>query len=373
MPYNKIPGYWIETIPNLHQAMNNVAPTGNPTGNVIDALNEHIQMCGRLAISEGAQSVAFDTNSRIIFRTGTGNIFTEATSVITVGIQDVDLANGPPPRGDGTYDVFGVIPSATYADIANSTTYAVPMTSGTKTLSHGDLISIKIEFTTFTASDTVRIQGLNLSGNITHSAQSILNTLSNSVAVVPLVLDFEGDNSVVGVLDFVVPPIETFGANIVFGSGVEHGMLFRMANNRKIDGVWFDMGLTDGINCEVYLYTDPLGTPSGTLLGTHDGDVFVSSAGVRPTHLYFPPVELFAGVDYVIAVKSLGTSTHMPSFGVNHINHLTHFRAFGGTNKRCTRSGGSGAFSVTENELFYWGVHVSHIDAPPGGIYQLGI
>src|SRR5262245_26752481 len=116
---------WVETIPRVRTDFAGTSPTFlNQTARVIDALNESIELSGKLIITNEATGVAFDTNSKIILRSGTGNVFTQATSVIRVGLQNTDAANGPPARGDGTFDVYGDLPSATYADIADSTTYS---------------------------------------------------------------------------------------------------------------------------------------------------------------------------------------------------------------------------------------------------------
>lgn len=380
MAYVDIPGAWIGNIERDYASLLTGAPAILPTTSIMDAANEAIMVCGRLWLSNRATGVAFDTNSRIIFRTGTGNVFVEATSVLTIGIQAIDKTNGPPERGDGTYRVLGVIPSVTYADIANSTTYLAPMTTvnSATTLSHGDEICIKLELTTFTATDTVRIQcaptqatsgGLGTGPFTNNVVTQFVSAAYGLLAGVPcpFLLDFEGDNSVIGYIDTGVPMVESFGTPVAFNNGSEHGMLFRPAVKMKLDAFWVSMLVADGINCEAYIYTDPLGTPAGTLIGTIDGDA-TASANYRPILIPCAPIEFAAATDYVFAIRSLGTSITSAPVVFNHINHVAHFGGFGVTDVRVSRViSGNPAFTTTAGQQLFWGARQSAIDDGAGG------
>ena len=72
-----------------------------------------------------------------------GPAFSNGSTNLRIGLQDVTPATG---FEDGTFDVYADLVGGTDT-IAEDVILATPMESGTKTVTHGDLLAIAIEMT----------------------------------------------------------------------------------------------------------------------------------------------------------------------------------------------------------------------------------
>lgn len=371
MAYVDVPGAWVENIARSREEFTGTSTPStllNATARVLDLTGETYEMVGHLNITGRATNVAFDTLSRIIWRTGTGLVVAGATPV-TIGIQPVSLTAGPPAQGTGTYDVSATVALNTLAD---STTYKTAMTTGTKTLSHGDVVSVRWTMGTRAGTDALFIQSfLNASSSaITNYGHTVpvLNLAATTSAPCPCVLDFEGDETVLGLVEMNYPHFQTISALQTYNLNDEFGMIVRPPVKCKVDGFWITARQADAINYELYFVTDPLGASPGlTLLKTLDGDSTAVASAHRAHVHYFPAVELLANTDYAFVVRSLGASGVFAHFATaNDIRHIGHFYGFGVNDRRCTRTGATGAFTASANDQHFYGLHVCAWDNGAG-------
>lgn len=340
------------------------------TSLLLDALNESVQLVGRLSITDQAAGVAFNSASKIHWRSGT-TVTWNADSVLTVGLQDVDLTTGPSGRGDGTFDVSATISGA--GSIVSSTSYATPMTVGAKTLSHGDMVAAKFELTTLGTTPALKLQAFNFAAVSGLLAFTTLNNVVSTRSLFPLVLDFVGDGTVLGVFDRGYPEVLTIPAQVSFGAGVEHGMWLRPKTKCKIDALLIDYRVNSNIDTTVTLYTNPGTTPSGTVLATIAGNAVASAATNYMTAVPFAPKELLANTDYVIALGPSGNTGQVRPIAPLAIGH---FMGFGTSDLRCSRATSADPFVQVSGEQLLHAVRVSHVDDGRGAgraNYSMGI
>lgn len=364
MAFVEIPGgMWCGNY--LNAAGANVA--ANTTTLLMDALNEVVQVVGTVRLTGKAASVSFDTNSKILWRTGTAGTYT-AGDIITIGVQDVDATNGPPGRGDGVFDCSTTINCNT---LANATTQSTAMTTGSKTISHGDQIAIVFQLTTFTAA-SIKMQGLAATAVLGQSAGYPISNLNNTlpgVVPMPLLLDFEGDGTVLGFIDVMeVAPIESFGTAVTFGSGTEHGMAFVAPATCKIDGFKIVGNVTAStVNTTLTLYKNLVSPTSVATLAVIDGNSVGANNVTREFKIAFPPQTLDGSSTYSILLGPSGNSLTLVPAVFNAINHASDFFGFSSSDLRATRAGGN--ITTTAKEQFQWAVRVSAIDnaAQTGG------
>lgn len=113
-------------------------PLQDTTGATLDANGETVFALGYVYIPTGVnKTISAAGGGSIKWVSAASNVLANASTDVQLGIQDV-AATGLP---DGTNDVAGLISTAT-TTIANSTLFSTAMTSGTKTLSPGQLVAI---------------------------------------------------------------------------------------------------------------------------------------------------------------------------------------------------------------------------------------
>src|SRR5512146_744096 len=92
----------------------------------------------------GAKTISAAGGGSISFTPGT-NTFADAGTNLRVGIQDADTSNSPVVP-DGTHDVYAdLVPGS--VTLTGGTWYEADMSSGTKSITHGQEIAIVFEMT----------------------------------------------------------------------------------------------------------------------------------------------------------------------------------------------------------------------------------
>src|SRR4030095_12915179 len=98
------------------------------SGTAMNAATAKTAMIGRVYISGrpgSAKTIIAAVGGSISFRTGTVT-FANAGTTIDLGIQDVDTANGPTARPDGSFDVSRTLTGGTDTISSNTwTTFAM--------------------------------------------------------------------------------------------------------------------------------------------------------------------------------------------------------------------------------------------------------
>jgi hypothetical protein len=139
------------------------------------------------------------------FHADVGAVWSNGASSLDIGIQDTDTANGPPVRGDGTFDVKATLTggSGITPDAWNHTS----MSTGSKTISHGQLVSLVFDLTARGGSDLVRFYNRtgpsqNINGRpVMTQFKSSAWAANGNVMLVYL----EADDGTLGIFDPSVP------------------------------------------------------------------------------------------------------------------------------------------------------------------------
>src|SRR5687768_973556 len=110
-------------------------------GNTLNAATDKTCLVGHVYWEGRAASKTISSSGgAIMFRAGAVT-FANGSTTLDVGIQDVDSANGPVVRGDGTFDVKKTHQGGT--DTINATAFnTISMATGSKTITHGDLVAV---------------------------------------------------------------------------------------------------------------------------------------------------------------------------------------------------------------------------------------
>lgn len=239
-------------------------------GNVtLDAAGELCFYVGQVYLegkAAGGTKTISSSGGKIHWRSGVVT-FADAGTRIRIGIQDPSTSASP-AQGDGTYDVYDDLVGVTDT-IASSSVQVTTMSSGSKTLTHGQTIAIGWEcisragadsvLVAYTAGTTTRPGGL-----FPSFASFLASTWARVVAVPFCLIEFD-DGTVGWVLNGT--QISTPSTSQAFNSGTgtanEYGNIFTFASPVVIEGVAIPMSISgNSADFEVCLYSDPLVSPS---------------------------------------------------------------------------------------------------------------
>lgn len=328
---------------------------GGANTGTMDAAGEKYALIGQLFIEGRPAGAKTLSTGKIWFRTGTC-VFADVATTLDIGIQDVAIGAGPIAQPDGTFDV-----KTTLTGGAGLTTVAVnspAMTSGTKSMTHGDLIAVVFDMTARGGTDSVTV--LSCDRNIVRSADTQLPVTNAYIAAawqtaatvgagrVPNVA-IEFDDGTLGWLDMA--PAFTAIATELFSDSTnpdERGLIFQVPWDCKIDELWAICGRTDAnSDFTLKLYSDPLGTP--TLLASVA--VLAENMGAATTQGFFTgllasQISLTKNTDYAVTLLATGTSNARLATNTFFDEKFRKMWNGGTTVKKATRDGSTGAFTA---------------------------
>ena len=371
-------GIWIPSYPGLDGFITNLS---QQDGGVMDATGERVHCVGRIFL-------AGRTGSKTISAAGGGAIWwtsgavtnSNGSTVFRVGIQDVDLTAGPAARGDAGWDVYGE--STGSGIVAGSARNVWSMTSGTKTIAHGDFIAVVFQMTTRGGADSV-IARQAATGVAAASPSVTLETsgptFTAQISIPNLVIVF--DDGTFGWFTGTSPIGPAFStASTSFNSGStpdEYALIFRVPFACKVDELQALVATSAGSDFEMILYSDPLGTPAVIESVTVDANA-LSIASVRGCIVQLTtPRTLTINTDYAIAVRPTTTNsvTLREIASISSSNAGLQFLSLGTGCYKATRSNQSGAFSATDTTRMLMAVCISALDdgaSVGGGIRAAG-
>ncbi len=311
----------------------------------------------------------------IAFRLG-GSTWADNTSKLSIGLQDVASGAGPPMQPDGSFDVFRELTGGDGL-ITQSSWNTVSMTggSGSKTLSHGDLVAVVFDMTARGNVDSV---------TVATSTASFMGrgTAINFVGGVWVTTADEGPNVVITFDDGTLGIIDsTTIANSVAGAQEswddadtpdERGLRFQVPWDCKIDAFYACMDTNADATADftVKLYTDPTGTP-GLVTSVSVLSEQMSSFATSLTCIFTLPAEvsLTKNTNYGLTILALGSSNDVEL--TIHTLGNEAYRALwpGGTTVgKITRSDSTGAFAAESPALIMYslGVRISSFDDGTG-------
>lgn len=346
----------------------------------LDAAGEEYAMIGRLHINgrpAGTKTLDNSGSSAIEFQTSGTAVFDTAGSVFKVGIQGVTAAAGPIAQPDGTYGAVGVFTKGTNdtspaLTTGSSWTTAVP-TTGSSTLSHGDLVAVVFELTTNNGAESIAVAGTSdgyYGGrpvtNLLAGAGPAWSTITGSGAGI-------GPNVVITFSDGTLATIDGMNwsgliGNVSWATGGtdEKGMIFQVPFDCKVDALMARVrtaGATSDFTLS--LYSDPFGTPAVMNSGAAAVTVLAEQCGQTNTALSFlhqlaSEVSLTANTDYCVAVNADGAGNIR--FEYTTIGNAAHRKLFspaGDTIGGTSRS--TGAFATATTLMYPIGVRISEI------------
>lgn len=364
----------------------------NSTSATMDAATEKAAHIGRLYIAgrpAGTKTLDTSGSSKIGFLCGTPITFANGTTSIDIGIQGVNTS-GPVAQPDGSFSVKSVVTTVantTPGIAANTWCEAVP-TTGTVSLSHGDLISVVWDMTARGGADSVLI-ATNVAQTGATDIFPTTNAFASSawgaagVGVSPNVVITFSD----GTLGFIDGSAGVgLSANVTWTDATnpdEQGMIFQVPFDCKVDALTTIMRTVDGTSDFIISLYEAAETAAavmnaGAATVTVDGAQIGTTAQDRfAVFNLASEVSLSKNTDYCVAIKASGAGNlRMTKMTLGNATHRAFFP--GTTNLRnVTRNGGSGNFASSSTTImFTMGVRISQVDdgtgAGSGGFPVLG-
>jgi hypothetical protein len=253
------------------------------------------------------------------------------------------------------------------------TTISMTGGSGSKAITHGDLVAVVIDMTARGGADTItttagisqgsasvyQVQGIS---QFTGGAWTAASGIPNCVIVF--------DDGTLGIID-VAFPFVSLAQTEAFADGSnpdERGMVFQIPWDCKVDAL-FTQFLTGGADADfnLNLYSAPTTSPSLIASRSVDSDQHqtVAAQGFA-TFPLAAEVELSKDTDYCLAVRATGTNNVTVTSAVLADEDFRVFFPGGTTLAKATRNNGSGAFSLESPAItmIQLGVRISAFVAP---------
>jgi hypothetical protein len=320
----------------------------------LDAATEKVAMIGRVYINGrpgSAKTISAAGGGSISFRTAAVT-FANAGTTIDLGIQDVDAVNGVIARPDGSFDVSRTLTGGTDTINANAwNTFAMTGGTGSKSITHGDLIAVVFDMTARGGADSAIVTlGGSASGSMPVTNQFVAAAWATSSAGNPNVL-ITFDDGTLGIIDNAIPFTSALSVE-TFADGTnpdERGIIFQVPWDCKIDAIWANVGISGATSdYTITLYSTPTGTPAAvsgasfTVLA--EQNVNVTAQGFNSFTLP-AEVTLTRNTDYAIAIKADGAgNVRLNSYVLADTSHRA-FLPYTSIAK-ATRNNGSGAFTA---------------------------
>lgn len=328
----------------------------------LNAAGESITGIGQLHISDRGSSKSL-AGAKLWFRTGSVT-FADAGTTLRVGIQDLNATGVE----DGTFDIYKDIVGGSGLLLNNSWQGHV-FDTGSKTVSHGDIIAISFETISRAGADQVLIQYASNqvpsgSKGFPYGTTDTGAGPAKSTTILPIAL-IEFSDGTYGRIDnawcWTDPDQDTVSTTS------QVGLYFVAPFTGKIDKVVF--GVTDAVATTdmvtITVWGTPLGTPTSLATLAVQGQNRASTGTVRNEYFRFPtPISVTAGLEYAITIHATvgAINTSYVNLGTGN-SAMRKITALGENWCRCTRTlPSSGAFSTTTTQLPGIGFGYSEIE-----------
>jgi len=345
-------------------------PGMNFSSATLDAVGESTTFIGRAFLSTGpGTSKTFSSaGGKIYFISEATTTFAAAAggTVVRVGVQDVDATTG---LEDGTFDVYDDLVSATDT-ITQDVITTVTMSSGSKTIAHGDLIAVSFEVTARTAPDQVRPRYSATSSAGFPYCTTDTGSGPGKVTAMPHVTLETDDGTIItfgpGLGVYTVGTVSFSSSS----SPDEYALVFQVNVEMQVDmlgGCISEVDTTE--DGELLLYSDPLGTPSAMATVTIDPDV-QGAAALVPRALQQHQIALATlspSTNYAVAYRPTSTAVRSLTTITIPTAAARAFLVFGTAMSQYQRENNTGAF-VTQNTTTFplLGVHMATVETGGG-------
>jgi hypothetical protein len=324
----------------------------------IDATGEKFAFVGRFRHEDRASKDI----SRVGFRFAT--VTKSGGSGLTVSLQTVNTAAGPPYQPDETQDQTVAIANGN-ASFASNAWLRTDALSANRTTANGELLAVVIEYDGGgrTAPDSVNIAYLT---NITlaqHSGGGALKTGGSWAAAGANSVVLECSDGSFGTLEngLFGSAVNSHAYNVDTATTDEHALEFSFPVAVKVDGCWLGYNASvAGADAEVILYDGTTPMTGGTV--TVDGNAVLAANGSRSLVVPFSQeIELAANTTYRLGVRPTTTS-NVTVFSID-VSDAAHFGAHGGGTafKYATRLDQGAWAAATATRRLYAGLRVSAV------------
>lgn len=342
------------------------------------ALIGHVYWNGR----PGSAKTFSSSGAQIIWRTATVAFNDSPATTLDVGIQDVAAGAGPHVRPDDSFDVSATLASGT--DTINSNAWiTTSMETGTKNITHGDLIAIVWHMTNRETDDSIQIASNSAGNNFrarpasnVYLAGAWQATSQDDLPICYLV----ADDGTLGVIHSYIRPTFWLGATESFADGTnpdERGFRFTAPWDCTVDGFLFSVNDDANVgDFTVTLWQTPTTSASSLFAINVLGEQMAASSNQYNT-INFAPVTLAAGTEYGMSVRATSTGTLV--MRTNTLNDEALWGILANTSfAKITRDGGSGNFTAESPAVTvpHLGLSIASIDdgdgSGGGGVTPLG-
>lgn len=341
---------------------------------IMDAANEAAIMVGHLWWEDGGSHTIDTTGSSSIQWRSGAITFANAGTTFKVGIGAVDATTGPPVRAVNvadviTQDVAAVLTGAGGGVTANAWQTSVP-TTGTKTIANGDLVAVSMQMTARGGVDTIQASTV---AYVVTSPRPVVTSFTSGAygnsGTLPNVVVVASDGTRGYIYGGSVASLTTTTQTWNNTSGTkEYGNILRFSFPVRAYGIV--VGNSFAGNCDLVLYSDPLGTPAAMSGGTISVDLNqISTSNVLSDgrFLLASPIDLAASTDYAVIAKP----TSATNVGMNYktYNDAGHQNSdwLGADCYAINRNTGAFASQNSNKDRYAIGLLVGAFDAGGGG------
>lgn len=279
-----IPSYW-----------NDLSAGGTASGSMaIDATGEKGAVCGTVYIPDGT--------ARSIRKVGIGfnTVVKAGGSALTLSLQNVSAAAGPPAQPDGTQDETVAISNAS---ISSSSFLLTGALSADRSVVNGDMLCAVVEFdgSGRLGSDSFQISTFVSLNTNTLFASADLNTGAWAVlsARQPVIL-FEFSDGTYGTLDgaSIFTAHTTTAAYNSGSTPDEYALKFTVPVTGVIDGVTLFLTSTTTSNFDIVLYAGTTALATVSIDGNQWGTLTLT-----PGFVTIPRTVVSSGTTYYLSIK----------------------------------------------------------------------
>jgi hypothetical protein len=339
------------------------------TNTQLQAANNALEFIGKLMTEdEGTHTLDTGGSSSMGFFVNSFTQFTAAGTSLSIGVADVDNATGPVCRavrssGVITMGVKGVFLGNGGGITSNAYNNKVP-TTGSKTMTHGDLVAFCLQLTAVAGGDLINFD-YGLSQFTTLLRPTVVGNLSARNATPNFIIRF--NDGTYGWIDGsdIFATVQARGFNNT-QTIKEYGQMFQFPFPMRIVGLY---GMSQlAVDHDLVLYTDPLGSPVAQRTVSMDGNTLGDSGA----YFFY---EMFASHYDVAANQPIG-AVYKPTSASNlnvfykTLNNAAHrvTDPWGTNGSGISRN--TGAFTSTNSNLDHYcmGLLVSGFDQ--GGAMQ---
>jgi hypothetical protein len=329
--------------------------------NTANAVGESIGFIGRMYLTSGigTSKTISSAGGKIWFVAGSV-IWSTAGTTIRVGIQDVNLTNG---LEDGIYDAFGELVQG-IDSLPNGSIKETNISSGSKTITHGDMVAVVLEMTVRSGSDSLTALRPSINNNFPYTTADA-GVLGKATTGMPWCAVQFDDGTIGHFGNYTIPMSSTEPLISVSTIPDEYALVFQLPFKCTVNGLFLRIGDMDPADDgDAHLIRDPFGTVTdlATVVMTA-GPQAQSGSQVGSTIVDIPETEILANTDYAVSYRATTAGTR--SVKLWTLAHANLRLALPMQVSGASRADG-GAFINSNTIIPEFGIRINKIDVSSG-------